>query len=157
MEYTGIPVPNVRLSMFAIPDCGEIEMFTTIVIIGLAAVAIAVLIATPVLVNKSIARKFFIEHYGATEAESIAALEKLADAKIFTSLNAAAICVGVQIRKSHPGLKTAELKKRFNDMWGAGSIMRKAHELERTKQLSDAQVFKVNLGRMVVDPRCGMI
>ena len=157
MEYTGIPVPNVRLSMFAIPNCGEIEMSTTIVIIGLSAVVIAVLIATPVLVNKSIARKFFIEHYGATDAESIAALEKLADAKIFTSLNAAAICVGVQVRKSHPSLKTTELKKRFNDMWGAGSIMRKAHDLERSKQLSDAQVFKVNLGRFVVDPRRGVI
>ena len=126
-------------------------------IIGLSVVAIAVLIATPVLINKSIARKFFIEHYGATDAESIAALEKLAAANIFTSLNAASMCVGVQARKSQPGLETTELKRRFNDMWDAGSIMRKAHELERTKQLSDEQVFKVNLDRMVVDPRRGVL
>lgn len=127
-------------------------MSTTVVAIGLSVMAIAVLIATVLNVIKSIARKFFIEHYGATAAESIAALEELADAKVFTSLNAAAICVGVQVRKSHSGLKSTELAERFKNMWSVGSIMRMAHALELTKQQSDAQAFKTKLGRIVTEP-----
>ncbi len=131
-------------------------MSTTIVTIGMSVVAIALLIAVALNVNKSTARKFFIEHCGATDAESIKELEILADAKVFTSLNAAAICIGVQVRKTHPGLTTTELTQRFNGMWKAGDIMRMAHALELTKQLSDVQAFKHKLGHMVIEPEVGM-
>jgi len=131
-------------------------MSTTIMIIACSLVAIAVLIVAVLSVNKSTARRFFIEHYGATDAESIVALEKLADANIFTSLNAAAICVGVRVRKDLQGLTTPELTQRFNGMWKAGEFMRLAHALELTKQVSGARDFKFKLGRLVKDPKVGM-
>lgn len=115
--------------------------------------AIAALIAIMLNVNKATARKFFVEHYSATEKDSRLALEKLADATVFTSLNAAAICVAIRVRKNLSGLKETQLKERFNNLWREGSIMRMAHSLELAKKLSDASTFKLELGRLVTNPK----
>ena len=61
-------------------------MSSTVVYVVIAVAVIAAVLAFAIYTNKSKARNFFVEHYGAAEAESIRALHELASAAAFASL-----------------------------------------------------------------------
>jgi len=127
-------------------------MSEEVMIIAIVVVAVAAFATIVVYTNKSKARNFYLTHYNATDAESIEALEAIADSVSFTSLNAAAICLSVKIRKNVPGLEREDLKKRFDDMWSEGNVMRAAQSLEVCKKLNDMDTFKQELVLMVRNP-----
>lgn len=127
-------------------------MSSTVVYVAIAVAVIAAVFPLAVFINKSKARKFFLEHYRTTEAESIRALHELATTAVFTSLNAAAICLAIKVRSNLPGLEEDELRKRFNALWSEGSVMKTAHSLELAEKLNDADTFKEELSRLVHNP-----
>ena len=127
-------------------------MSSTVVYVVIAVAVIAAVLAFAIYINKSIARNFFVEHYGAAEAESIRALHELASAAAFTSLNAAAIFLAIKVRSNLPGLEVDELRRRFDALWSEKRVMKTAHSLELAKKLNDADTFKEGLVRLARDP-----
>ena len=127
-------------------------MSSTVVYVVIAIAIIAAVLAFAVYTNKSKARKFFLEHYSAAEAESIQALHELASAAVFTSLNAAAIFLAIKVRSNLPDLDEDELKRRFDALWSEKKVMKMAHSLELAKKLNDADTFNEELVRLMRDP-----
>ncbi len=120
--------------------------------IALALAAVASVFWLAVTFNKSKARTFFLEHYRVEERESIEVLQRMADSVSFTSLNAAAICLAVKLRSNSPDLGEEDLKRRFNDLWSEGTIMKTAHNLELAKKLGYDDTFKNELEQLVRNP-----
>ena len=127
-------------------------MLTEVVYVVMAIAVIAAILAFVVYTNKSKARKFFLEHYSATEAESIKALHGLANSAAFASLNAASICLAIKDRSNLPGLQEDELRRRFDALWSEKRVMKAAHALEIAKKLNDTDTFKEELSRLARNP-----